>query len=127
MRTVTINGTEKVAVNKTARIVTSPQEEYKPNKKLNQDIWEAPPTTHIIPVPEGKTNLVGTKRGWMIIVGYFGKNKWLAKCVCGKYEKRDGKRWKKGLKNNIEDEGCAYCQHNKHLQKRAHYLSYGYN
>jgi hypothetical protein len=124
VRTVTIKGMERIAVNKLAGIVTSPAKEidlYEPDIILTQTVFDAPPKTKA--VPSYLQDLTGSKRGKMTIVGYlgyiatssYGRNnrhpphKWLAKCVCGKYEIRDGSIWRKGLRKNTQDAGCCYC------------------
>lgn len=117
-KTVTIKGAERVPANKLALIVTQPSEKHyydAPNTVANsQTIWKTPPIMDEKP-PSGQ-NLIGTKRGMVTIVGYYGSNKtlktsqWVAKCSCGNYILRNGKTWRKGLKNETFD-CCQICKH----------------
>lgn len=128
-KTITIKGTERVPVDKTASLVTTPasQHYYKVPKKItgNFQSWDAPPPMYDKPpkIYQGE-NLIGTKRGMVEIVGYYGSNKvlktsqWVARCACGRYELRNGKSWRKGLKNNKKD-CCSFCNHTQ----RMNYIS----
>ena len=94
VKSVSIREREYVAVNKTAGIVTSPQEKYTPNKRLGYECWDVPPAMYNIP-PHGLGWMIGTRIDRMVIVGYFGSSRkigslWVARCDCGKYEKRSG-------------------------------------
>lgn len=134
IKTVTINGIERTAVNRLARVVTMPAKEidlYEQKIHPKERVFDAPPKTKA--VPRYLEDLTGTKRGKMTIVGYIGysfgpnrKNqkkhpphKWLAKCICGKYEIRDGYLWRKRMKNNTPDLGCAYCNQFERKQREA--------
>lgn len=126
IKTVTINGIERTAVNKLARVATMPAKEtdvYKIELPSCVKVYDAPLKTKA--VPRYLEDLIGTKRGKMTVVGYLGyqatpsynrnkrhpPHKWLVKCICGKYEVRDGYKWRRGLKSNTPDEGCAYCHY----------------
>lgn len=119
-KTITIYNRERVPVNKQSAIVTAPAEKHYyeiPVSKLNQKIWEVPPPMYDKPpkIFKGK-NLIGTRRGQIEIIGYYGKNatlktsQWVARCDCGYYELRNGKSWRKGLKKGTSD-CCCRCDY----------------
>lgn len=122
MITVTINGTERVPVNKQSAIVTQQQEEpYEYFLKQNTiKVWDTPPPMYNKPpkIFFGK-NLIGTRRGAMVIIGYYGSGKkysqWVGKCACGRYEIRNGTAWRKGLAKDSFD-ACCRCKQIFHRQ-----------
>lgn len=120
-KTTTIKGTERVPINRTAAIVTTPAEKHYyqvPQEVLDRSLWwDAPPPMYNKP-PKifFANNLIGTRRGMITIIGYYGHGKssktsqWVGRCDCGRYLLRNGKTWRKGLKNNITDR-CDVCDH----------------
>jgi hypothetical protein len=98
---------------------------YEPDKKLNQEIWtEGPPPTID---PPGNEDLRGTTRGKLTIVGYLEPKKLLGRCVCGNYEMRNAKAWRKGIKEDTPDLGCQFCRHLHHLKNTDHYRRHGFD
>lgn len=131
-RTYTVRGRESVPVDRTAARVVRPGIEFKPtDKKLGQELWEVPPPT--LRPPDGCDDLTGTRRGRMTIVGYLdsagGKkgSRWLARCDCGKYERRAGPKWRKGLRDERPDHGCQHCQYLNYLKRNDKYRREGRN
>lgn len=100
--------------------VTWAAEAYEPEKILNQEIWQDGPPPTIDPDPRWCDDLRGTSRGRMTIVGYLDKANLLARCVCGNYERRDTKSWRKGVKNTTHDLGCQICRHLNHIRRIDH-------
>lgn len=110
-------------INSTAARVVSKGVQYVPNKKLTFEIWDTPPPT--IPVPSFVKDLIGTRQNRMQIIGYLGKgNKdkqiMLARCDCGKHEKRIASTWRK---MRAIDDCCQICRHvdflkHKHLSDK---------
>jgi hypothetical protein len=119
MKTVTIREVERAPANKQSAIVTTPSEhlhyEYI-RKEGHVKTWEVPPPMYNRPprIIKGG-NLIGTRRGAMVIVGYHGHNttrdgsRWVGKCACGRYELRNGITWRKGLKKETFD-ACNRCK-----------------
>lgn len=130
-RSTSISGREWVPVDSVAARVTSPGVHFNPDKRLQQEIWEAPPECDPMPnnLPD---DLSGTRRGRVVIVRYFGrtesgKHAWLARCVCGKYEIREGASWRRGLRKGKDDLGCQYCNHHQYLKRNDEYHRLGRN
>lgn len=122
--TRTIRGHELAPVDSVADRVTRPGVEYVPSKKLAQDCWDVKPPT--LPAPSNAKEMMGLRRGRLVIVGYLGKKKWLARCDCGKFERRDGKNFRNGVRDGIWD-GCQYCQHAAYLRRHDEYRQHGAN
>jgi hypothetical protein len=115
-------------VNKLAAVVISRGVHYEPTCNTSIDME----TYDIAPYPIGRKpppdikNILWYKRGWMTIVTFVGGNKnyyngmctggsgrtggrWLARCVCGKYEIRVGSRF---IKKDVFD-ACIFCRYTK--------------
>lgn len=101
----------------------------------NREIWDTPP--EVVPtvyVPTPIRELIGQRKGRMVIIGYLGRRYsqfgtkkgqiLLVRCDCGKYEERVARKWRKnhGLTNR-----CQVCdvkerlkvQHLSHAEKDA--------
>jgi len=115
---IMIYGKECNPINKQAARVTqfSPHLWYEYKRDPGTVItWEAPPSFYSRPprIFYGE-NLIGSKRGLMEIIGYYGTNKaqrtsqWVARCRCGKYELRNGKSWRRGMEKDKPD-ACHRC------------------
>lgn len=116
--TITVQGVERVPIDRTARRVTSPGVAYTPNFKPYCETWDVPPPLAPSDHPAFLTpefqDLTGTVRGRMRIIGYLGVRPsgkgsgWLARCSCGKYELRRSQSWKRGMADGSDDM-CAIC------------------
>jgi hypothetical protein len=105
-------------INITARLVISKGYNWEPTPDLTK--WHSDTPLPTIPVPREIRNLTGRTNGKMTIIGFLGKvkkscrneHKWLAKCTCGRYEIRDGYKFRrhKGV-----DE-CRYCNRVKSMK-----------
>lgn len=97
-------------VNKTAGLVISRSQTYKPDQLTNQMRWKEPPQTR--KVPADVTDLTGSTRGRLTVIGLLpddGKHKkWLVRCTCGWYEARRVKAIR-NTKNT--QERCQECRH----------------
>jgi len=128
-KTVTIYEKELSPVNKQASLIIQPSKlarddaEFK--NKSSDKIFDGCPFVYD-KVPKNIVSLVGTRRGKVVLVGFHssGKSrkendsnngKWVGKCDCGNFVIRNGKAWRGGLRNNIEDEGCARCNSVKNM------------
>ena len=94
-------------VDRVAARVSGPGFPYEPNKRLNQDLWVGPPP--MIEIPSWDM-IVGTTRGRATVIGYLNPKKVVIRCVCGNYEMRDAKVWRRGVKLAIPDTGCQICR-----------------
>lgn len=92
--------------------------------------WDAPPKTS--PPPAGKEYRVGKKYGKLTVIGYLGSSRnsgrssqWLVRCLCGRYEMRNGKAVEKGT----PDDECMRCRKNSQVQRtsrrQAHFDRFG--
>ena len=103
----------------------------KPSK--NEDNWDPHPKNKptfiessefikIKPPPHGAPDVIGKRRGDMVIIGYAaeqgsGLTKWVVRCVCGNYEQRTKiTRW---LGVDAPD-SCRVCQNRKYLISKKH-------
>ncbi len=112
-----------VPVDANAREVLKPGDHYDPALRPDSQLeWDTPPPAvsrargkHEIP-PE---DLTGRKRGHLTVVSYWGKSdsgprgavaqKWVCRCICGRYAIRTGKT----IKNQVQKEVdcCRMCNH----------------
>lgn len=83
--------------------------DYKPNE------WRSHAPLPIKSPPDPVSHLTGQKRGDLLIVGYIGKSKWLAKCVCGYYVTR-----KTRFLLREEDHCCEECDYRDFIRRSLH-------
>ncbi len=113
------------AVNKTAGLVTSKGVHYESSKRLQQEVFEVPPT--MIKTPRGAEPAEGDRSGKMAIVGYVARNQALARCVCGLYEIRNAISWRRSRRRGVVDAGCQHCRHLDYLREKDEYRRTGRN
>lgn len=137
-----MDNTPREPINKLARIVTGKSwDDYTPEKKNNlRELWDDSPPTK--PVPSTIKNLIGFKKGRLTVVGYLGfkqiknglrRNKWLVRCICGRYEVRTQDTLMRQKTAHIEDM-CQICQKLQQGWKRnadvevkiVHFPQYGF-
>ena len=115
-----------VPVNNMARKVTSKQEEYVPCKNIGLNHYHsyAPPTLTTIINSDRRspnfTDLTGVKFGRFSVIGLASgfKGRWVARCVCGKYEMR---RQKAIINKKNYGDCCAICRHLQFLKRHHQY------
>lgn len=120
-----------IPVDKTAALVANGDDKYKPNLKTNFETWGLPPETQ--KQPDNIEDLTGSRRGDMTIIKYFGVRRsgrnnvhsWLARCVCGRYEKRNAQMWRKASSKGVGDR-CAYCLKLERSQSRDFFKRNGF-
>lgn len=112
-------------IDKTAGMVVGCGTHFDSSKCLNQEVWtDGPPPVIDPPTAE---DLSETKRGRIVIFGYLSLKKLLGRCVCGNYEMRDAKKWRKGLKEGKDDLGCQYCVETYYLRRKDEFRRTGKN
>lgn len=112
------------------RVVYIPRDDRmacKPDKKIAQAHWDAPPATK--PVPWGAPNLIGRTFGRFKVVGYLDSLKdggaaWLVRCACGRYEHR---RSRAVLNPKNKADCCQPCRHVFHLKRTDYRVRTGKN
>lgn len=122
-------------VNKTAKLVISKGVNYKPICKYNGIHCDSLEPLVMRNVPRNLPNKIGIKFGSFTVVGLFWKireikskkssgskssgekNKWVCKCVCGRYETRKTRSINKTIRNRSIDM-CAYCRLDKSVLAR---------
>ncbi|MFA5196041.1 MAG: hypothetical protein WC401_09625 [Bacteroidales bacterium] len=96
-------------INKTAALVIGKGTHFNPKIKFNchderdtcPNVWEKLPTKNGL-------NLTGLKTGWLTVVGLSEekKNRWVCRCVCGRYVFR----YAKALRNSKnKNDKCITC------------------
>lgn len=112
----------RIAINKTAKIVTSKstEPEYEQTNEMHKRLLSDP-----CGQKPPKISEIGQKRGKVTIVNFYGKKRdanghpkgesyFIGKCVCGYFVYRKAAKWRKMFKLNIPDEGCTQCEKNNH-------------
>lgn len=124
--TITVRGREAVPIDRQAAIVTSPGITYTPDKRQGEPVWQAPLPT--IPHPDKTADLTGTRRGRLVLIGYLGSARYLARCDCGNYVRRASGPWRKAI-TDPDDTGdaCDLCRHVAYVKRRDEYLRHGRN
>lgn len=113
-------------VDRVAAQVTSSGYHYEPlDKKYNQSIWKDGPPDILHPTKNPQPDLTGTRRGFITIHGYLDEKILVGRCVCGNYELRNAKSWRKALTEEREDYGCQDCSHAKYLKRKDHFRRTG--
>lgn len=114
-KTHTVRGQERVAVDAVAARVTAPGVHYVPNINLPSTHWGFDPPASSKP-QTSVFDLRGSRRGRMEIVGYEKRaddcdnsHCWIARCDCGRYERRIGRTWRKGM-NASKPDACQVCR-----------------
>ena len=81
--------------------------------------WDNPPEMQ--PVPQNLINRIGETQDRMTIVGWYGKGKWVARCVCGLYESRRNRNWVKWRDNPSPNKKnhCRRCEKLEHIRWMA--------
>lgn len=118
-----------VPVDANAREVLKPGDHYDPALRPDSQLeWDTPPPAvsrargrHEIP-PE---DLTGMRIGSLTVVSYWGKRgtggrgsnaqKWVCRCICGRYALRNGK----AIKNKVQSKDgdcCRVCSHLHSIQ-----------
>lgn len=118
-------------IDKQTRIVASGGNKYTPIRRIDNQLWNAPPVT--IKPPRNIEDITGQVRGSMTIIGYlyrilsggYGKHLWLVRCECGTYESRVGKVWRKGLRENKPERGCFHCNNHRVILNREYHKRTG--
>lgn len=121
---------EAVPLDRMAARVVGRGEHWAPDMKLSGDVWGAPPKCK--PVPPRIDDITGTRRGRMVIFGYWGArpkggghdHKWVARCDCGRYEVRVGSRFVKGVRQRTGD-ACQYCRKVMWIKRRDRWRDAG--
>lgn len=124
-QTRTIGGREVVPLDAVADRVTRPGPDYGPSKRGVHETRELtnPPAT--FPVPRGYgsiPDLTGIRRGRLTIIGWLREPKnskgqsWLARCDCGRYERRRSKAITRGPNDT---DMCGVCTYNEAQKLRA--------
>ena len=108
----------RTPINKVAALVIADGIHFEPYIKPHSHFCtDVMPDT--LPVPYNITNMIGQKSGRVKIIGYMGSvgesqknkyHKWLVRCVCGNYEIREGRRWRRSRRLKRQDEGCLICR-----------------
>jgi len=118
-----------IPINRTAKTVTSKGSRFKYKSNVKNPPTFSTPLKTIKP-PKEIENLTGSSRGNMTIIGYIGKpgrdHTWLAKCVCGNYETRNGFIWRKALRKNKKDHGCFHCLQHTSIIRSEYYKRNGF-
>lgn len=126
-----------IPVDKQARIVVSPGVHFEPDFKVNQPLWDIPPTIRPFSGRK-KSNIRGNYFGKLMrVMGFLGhpetRNKhqrekhgalWLVRCSCGLFETR---RRKSILNINNKNDCCQRCRHIRHLKRNHEFRTLGYN
>lgn len=122
-RTVTVRGQERAPVDAVADRVTRGGVAYEPARNLGpQELGRDCPILR--EPPPLIADLRGQRSGRMAMVGYletakkkpsdYGKGgvpkqRWVARCDCGRYEIRAGDKWRRNMRNNKGDM-CQECR-----------------
>jgi hypothetical protein len=118
-----------VPVDANAREVLKPGDHYDPTLRPDSQLeWDTPPPAvsrargrHEVP-PE---DLTGRKHGNLTVVSYWGRGegaqrgavaqKWVCRCLCGRYVIRTGKSIKNQVRQDKAD-CCRVCNHLSSIQ-----------
>jgi len=108
-------------INKTAAFVVSSGSHFEPKIKPHcHDERDTCPELRLQWGTQETFNLTGLKCGWLTVVGLSEekKDRWVCRCVCGKYVFRTAKSLRKT--KSIVDK-CIYCNKLDYLrQKNSH-------
>jgi len=129
--TYTIRGVECVPVDRDAARVVRAGVSFKSSRVGNSAELGRDTVATTTP-PPGVEDLRGQVRGRMAIVGYLErrlstprpdangtvrkKDRWLARCACGRLEVRRGLSWRRGVWAGTPDY-CEECKHLDYLRK----------
>lgn len=122
-KTYTVRGRECEPVDAVAARAMSGGAHYTPEWRKPPHTMDAPLPT--IPYPNREADLTGSVNGSMRILGYLGRDKWLARCVCGKYERRQGIMWRRNLRDGKAGGPCCFCDRREHIKAVGHGLQHG--
>ena len=108
-------------VDRIAKRVVSGGISYVPSCKKNEQMWKIMPKPEA--VPSGINDITGMRRGRIVIAGYYEgrrsngrklRHYWIARCDCGTFVVRLGKKFEK---NTDPENACQTCKHKQFLKR----------
>ena len=117
--------THLLPINKTAALVVSNGIHFEPKIKPNpHDERETCPELRLRWTTQKTFNLTGLKCGWLTVIGLSAekKDRWVCRCVCGKYVFRTAKSLRR---EKVIVDKCIHCNKLDYLRERSSHVCGG--